>query len=482
MSFIFFYFLFLLLSIFKSKNNIIIDDEMKKRLEKFVESQRILAKMDTIGLIITNKEKPLFEKIFSDEAGKATPQTPFVIGSISKSFTALSFLKLENSKELMTKTLSEFNLKDYLDEELLKDITVGELLNHTSGLDSFSSSRVSQKGQYSYSNYGFALLGKIIEQKGSMPYKEYVKKNIFEPLEMQNTNTEFNENIIESYDNFFGGRCKYTSLESKYKEKDGFYIPAGYISSSIEDMGKYIIYYLGDGEKYFSEMKKTTIEIRDNMYYGMGIVMTNKSDYEIYHHNGGTTSFLSDLYIIPKEELGFFLVTNTNDNLVLQPAYQLMDAVKNFILYNVTEMYEGVDGSVFFYLHFIYDFLFIIMLTIPLAYLIITIVRKFKRKKYTWFDGVKGKIIFGVDVLVLAILPMIILIVCFGPDGMLKEICTSVRDIFVTIIVFCVLLFLNLIVKIGYVILYKKLNWSDINIGNVKATGGDSLYSGSEED
>ena len=47
-------------------------------------------------------------------------------------------------------------------------------------------------------------------------------------------------------------------------------------------------------------------------------------------------------------------------------------------------------------------------MTIPIVYLVITIVRKIKRKKYTWFDNIKGKIIFGVDIFVLFILPIII--------------------------------------------------------------------------
>ena len=77
---------------------------------------------------------------------------------------------------------------DYIDEKDSKDITIGELLNHTSGLDSFSSKRRFEKGIFHYSNYGYALLGKIIEKKIGGSYQDFIKKEIFEPLKMNNTN------------------------------------------------------------------------------------------------------------------------------------------------------------------------------------------------------------------------------------------------------------------------------------------------------
>ena len=49
-------------------------------------------------------------------------------------------------------------LKTYIDEEYAKEITILELLNHTSGLQSFGPNRINKQGEMSYSNYGFALL------------------------------------------------------------------------------------------------------------------------------------------------------------------------------------------------------------------------------------------------------------------------------------------------------------------------------------
>ena len=88
--------------------------------------------------------------------------------------------------------------------------------------------------------------------------------------------------------------------------------------------------------------------------------------------------------------------------------------------------------------------------------------RRIKRKKYTWFNDIKGIIIFVFDVLILFILPIIMLVYFFGNDANLKFITTNIKDLFFTIITVCVALWLNFIIKIVYLILYQKFNWENI--------------------
>ena len=174
-----------------------LDENKIKEIDKMINNQMKEAKLKTVWFIITNSTTTLYQNVYGETNG-ISEKTPFVIGSITKSFTSLALLKLNIS---LNQTLDNFNLGDYLDEELLKDITVGELLNHTSGLDSFSSRRIADKGNYSYSNYGFGLLGKIIEQKSNEKYSDFVKNQIFKPLNMLNSHATYDSEIIDSYDN-----------------------------------------------------------------------------------------------------------------------------------------------------------------------------------------------------------------------------------------------------------------------------------------
>ena len=154
-------FFLIIISLFTNNLAYILSEERKKTLEEMVESQRKLAKLHTFALVVTNKTNTIFEGIFGDDK-KVNEKTPFIIGSVSKSFTALALLKLGVD---INKTLDQFNLKNNIDEKDAKKTTVAELLHHTSGLQSFGRHIAYEKGKFSYSNYGYALLGKIIELK-----------------------------------------------------------------------------------------------------------------------------------------------------------------------------------------------------------------------------------------------------------------------------------------------------------------------------
>ena len=78
------------------------------------------------------------------------------------------------------------------------------------------------------------------------------------------------KNIVDSYTNFLGFTTKYKGLKSEIG--NGFDIPAGFISASIEDMGKYLRFYLDDQNKeYISQITNETVKVDNNTYYGMGM-------------------------------------------------------------------------------------------------------------------------------------------------------------------------------------------------------------------
>ena len=126
MSFKFNFFLFLQFCILISAFTL--DKINQTELENVIKVQMERARMPTLGIIITNKNKTLYQKIFGENT-KANNQTPFILGSVSKSFTALAILK---SNVLLNDTLDKYDLGDYIKKELSKNITISELLNHTS--------------------------------------------------------------------------------------------------------------------------------------------------------------------------------------------------------------------------------------------------------------------------------------------------------------------------------------------------------------
>lgn len=206
-----------------------------------------------MAVIVVDQDEVLFAETYGN---CASIDTPFIIGSMSKSFTALSVMQLvEQGKIELDAPISRYiECSAYLKRHAEGDeITVRELLNHTSGLDTnhyFGNAHITEsKGTYRYSNVGYGLLGKIVEAVSEMRYEEYVQENMFGPLGMEHTAASLEKGrengLISGYRNYFGipvaGKPDYHDGSSPSKDSAPFSIvPAGYISSSAADMGKYL--------------------------------------------------------------------------------------------------------------------------------------------------------------------------------------------------------------------------------------------------
>ena len=470
----YFIFLIFLISLFINSINYELSLDRIKKLDEIINYLMKQAKLKTVGFIITNSNNTIYQNIYGD-IDKVTTKSPFILGSVSKSFTALGLLNLNIS---LNQTLNNYDLNDYINEKDAKDITISELLNHSSGLDSFSSHCIYNKGYFNYSNYGFALLGKIIEKESNKKYEDYMSETIFKPLKMINTHASYHRDIIDSYDFFLGFRTKYRNIESEIG--DGFYVPAGYISSSVEDMGNYLRFYLNKSEenqKYVKQMTEGNFSVGYNINYGMGMVIQKKNGQTIYHHDGSTSSFLSKLVIYPELDIGFFIVTNTRDSLCLGPSEEFFKAIENYLIY---DSFDGFDNSSFFFNHFTYDIIFLFIISIPLSYLIITIIRKIKLKKYSWFIGIKGKIIFGFDLFILVIAPIVFIIIFYTVNPTIKIAIDMIRDLKFIIFAPSSILFFIFLIKLGYFFAYNKLfNKYDLNKRNIENMDLD--YIGVEE-
>ena len=148
-----------------------------------------------------------------------TPDTKFRLGSITKQFTAMTLLLLEQQGKLK---LTDPVCK-YVDPcpETWKPITLHHVVTHTAGIPNFTSfpdyaSTMMLKSppaeslkkfrdkpldfdpgtKFNYSNSGFVLLGYIIEKVAGEPYEDYLRKNILDPLGMKDTGYDHGETVL----------------------------------------------------------------------------------------------------------------------------------------------------------------------------------------------------------------------------------------------------------------------------------------------
>ena len=146
--------------------------------------------------------------------------TRFRIGSMNKMFTAVSTLQLVQEGKLDLKAPLGNYLTDYPNKDVASKVTVEQLLTHTGGTGDifgpeFDKQRLSLKtlqdyvklygsrapefeagSRWQYSNYGFLLLGVLIEKVSSQSYYDYVRDHVYKPAGMTGTGSEPEEQAV----------------------------------------------------------------------------------------------------------------------------------------------------------------------------------------------------------------------------------------------------------------------------------------------
>lgn len=278
------------------------------------------------------------EKRLPVEANK----TLFRPGSISKLFTWTAVMQLFERGQLDL----DANINDYLRAFKIPDtypepITMKHLLTHTPGFEDgglgylfvrsadeivpLSESlkahipwRVRPPGTYSsYSNFGTALAGLIVANISGMPFNEYIEKNIFEPLGMENST--FREPLpAHLAGNMATG---FRRKNGVYKKGDFEFIsnfgPAGALSSSATDMARFMIMHLQNGRYGDARIlqEATARQMHSQLYTldprlpGMayGFYETRINDQHIIGHGGDTELFHSNLALLPEHNVGIFV-------------------------------------------------------------------------------------------------------------------------------------------------------------------------------
>ena len=202
-----------------------------------------------------------------------TPQTPFIIGSVAKSFTALAIMQLVEAKRIdldapVQRYLPWFRVAD---ERGSAEITVRHLLNHTSGISTKTgrtyqgdgdtsdtaleqavrklksaelSAPVGSKHQYSTINY--SVLGLIVQTVTGQSYESYVQAKILEPLQMRHSFTS--ETAAQPAGLASGYNYAFGRPRASHQAYNRGLVPAGYLIASAEDMTHYVVSQLNGGQ------------------------------------------------------------------------------------------------------------------------------------------------------------------------------------------------------------------------------------------
>ncbi len=410
------------------------------------------ARIPAASVVIVDGENVHFNKAYGD---CQDTQTPFLLGSVSKSFTALCIMKLceEGRVDLNAKISTYLKGTRYGDE-----ITVLQLLNHSAGIETYQTLKNykpgKNRGKHVYSNVNYTLLGKIIESVSGKSYEEYVEQNIFKPLDMNKSSASLKKaeqnGLIKGYENYFGFNVAKKPQYPK-NEYDWITVPAGYLSSSATDLGKYLQSYIKTlgGEKVIvskqgvTQMFTNGVDVDADVPYRYGMGWTSIKEpltETVYRHSGLVETGMSCIYVLPERNLGVAVLINSQDYLVAQG---MMDSID----WSITLMLLGmqpneIGGWQFPLYHFLYDLLYLIIIAIavlPFALLKLHIKRLTCGKK--WLKILALVALHAVLPIFILLFPVIFL------STPLWVVCAFVPDLFIVLIISSVLLFAGGAVK-----------------------------------
>jgi CubicO group peptidase (beta-lactamase class C family) len=289
----------------------------------------------------------------ADDSGRpVTPQTPFVICSVSKSFTALAIMQLVEAGKVeldapVQRYLPWFRVAD---EEASSEITVRHLLNHTSGLSTKTGRMLEGTGDttdsaleeavrrlstaeltapvgktYQYSSAGYWVLGLIVQTVTGPSYESYVETQILDLLQMRHSFTSeaaAQEQGLATGYHYSLGRPRAVDLPYNRGQ-----IPAGHLISSAEDMTHYLIAQLNGGSygtasvlspARVGELHRPAVETpKADTFYAMGWVNGPVNGISAIYHQGDGFNFQANVVLVPGSRTGVVVLMNAENNLDL---------------------------------------------------------------------------------------------------------------------------------------------------------------------
>jgi CubicO group peptidase (beta-lactamase class C family) len=321
-------------------------------IDAYVEAERQAQGIPGLALGIVQGDQIVHLKGFglADPSGRAvTSQTPFILFSSSKSFTALAIMQLVEADQVeldapVQRYLPWFRVAD---PDASARITVRHLLNHTSDLPETadnglltstdtSDSAMEQQVRglstisldrpvgaiFEYVNTNYVTLGLIVQTVSGQPYETYVQEHIFVPLDMRHSFTakaEAQQQGLATGYRYWFGRPVPTDLPDNRSN-----LPAGGLISSAEDMAHYLIAQLNEGRygqasilspEGIAEMHTPAVQRRGDMFYGMGWYVGPANGIPVIWHGGDGTNFHSTMVLAPEGQWGIVLLENAQNNM-----------------------------------------------------------------------------------------------------------------------------------------------------------------------
>lgn len=296
-------------------------------------------------VVLVKDGQPLVQKGYGySDWDKSLPvdaeRTLFRPGSVSKLFTWTAVMQLVEQGKLDL----DADLNQYIDFKIPayqgKFVTLRHVMTHTTGFEEVARDLLTYDtvtpdlgavlkryippyiyapgSTPGYSNYATSLAGYIVQRVSGQPFDDYIEQHIFQPLGMKHSS--FRQPLPKALESQMSEG--YMSQDSKPK---GFEIismpPAGSLSSTGADMGRFMLAYLGQGKLGDAQiLKPETVQLMhtkltkplpDLLGMGLGFYQQDINGHRVVGHGGDTVLFHTDLLLFPDDGVGVYISVNS---------------------------------------------------------------------------------------------------------------------------------------------------------------------------
>lgn len=326
------------------------EDKLQK-ITRFIEEQQSISKIPGLSVVLVEKGETILQQGFGladiQSQKPVTSETLFEIGSTTKAFTALAILQLEEQGLLHRSD----DVSSYIPWLKLRykgepqNITLNQLLHHTSGIPYDSIALIPETNaenaleatvktllekplnrlpgsSYEYATINYDVLGLVIETVSKMPFDQYVKQFILEPLEMADTYVGLHQ-LNESNSPKMAAGYKIGFMQPRVLESPVYRgnTPAGYLITNAEDIAKWLKLQAGGKDSNVfnpdilraSHIADETVKpLAPDSYYAAGWVVENRNGISYISHAGQNPNFSSHIVLKPDEQVGVAVLANMN--------------------------------------------------------------------------------------------------------------------------------------------------------------------------
>lgn len=327
------------------------------RIDAFVRARMDADHIPGVALALVHGDRIVHLRGFGEAAQDGrpvTPRTPFVLGSVSKSLTALAIMQLVEAGRValdapVTRYLPWFRLASGDPAR----ITIRRLLSHTSGIPedagiaAFTLSALRDTsaaqfvrslrtvapsgpaGSFTYSDANYIVLGLVVQAVSGEPFGAYLQRHIFAPLRMRQSFTSEREarlhGLAQGFTSWFGLPWP---IEEPYLPVD---LAAGYTIASVEDMAHFLVAQMNGG-RYGRAAVLSPAGIaalhtpsEPGIGYGMGWFVGRLAGMPAYWHDGVTFRYHAYELIEPRQRWGAVLLINLQ-SAIASPALSSLEA------------------------------------------------------------------------------------------------------------------------------------------------------------